>query len=294
MMMYEGSIWRPPSEARSLILQITIGCSKKQSCTFCVSYRNKKFRIKTLDEIEKNVHRAIQLGYGNAKRIFLADGNALVMKTSQLNIVLEMLYKYFPQLERVGIYSCASDILNKSVDELEQLKDSGLGLIYIGLETGDNFLLERIKKGVSAEENIKACLKVKEAQIPLSAIIILGLGGPKYTITHAMATASMIDSINPKYLAALTLMIPNGTDIAEDVQSGLFTPLSPEEILKELRLLVENMTKLNNTVFRTNHASNYLPLKGVLTRDRQKLLQDIDNALANPSMYFKPEYFRGL
>lgn len=294
MMMYEGSIWRPPSEARSLILQITIGCSKNQSCTFCVSYRNKKFRIKTIDEIENNIHRAIQLGYGNAKRIFLADGNALVMKTSRLNIVLEMLYNYFPQLERVGIYSCASDVLNKSVDELEQLKDRGLGIIYIGLETGDNFLLEKIKKGVSAEENIKACLKVKKAQIPISAIIILGLGGPRHTVTHAMATASMIDSINPDYLAALTLMIPNGTDIAEDVQSGLFTPLSPEEILKELRLLVENMTKLKNTIFRTNHASNYLPLKGVLIRDRQELLQKIDDALTNPSMYFKPEYFRGL
>ena len=294
MMMYEGSIWRPPSEARSLILQVTIGCSKKQPCTFCVSYRNKKFRIKTIDEIEQNIHRASQLGYGNTKKIFLADGNALVMKTSRLNIVLEMLYDNFPQLERVGIYSCASDILNKSVDELEQLKDRGLGIIYIGLETGDDFLLEKIQKGVSAEANIRACLKVKKAQIPISTIIILGLGGPKRTITHAMATASMIDLINPEYLAALTLMIPNGTDIAKDVQSGLFTPLSPKEILKELRLLIENMTKLKNTIFRTNHASNYLPLKGVLIRDRQEILQKIDNSLANPSMYFKPEYFRGL
>lgn len=294
MMMYEGSVWRPPSEARSLILQVTIGCSKKQPCTFCVSYRNKKFRIKTIDEIEQNIHRASQLGYGNTKKIFLADGNALVMKTGRLNIVLEMLYDNFPQLERVGIYSCASDILNKSVDELEQLKDRGLGIIYIGLETGDDFLLEKIKKGVSAEANIRACLKVKKAQIPISTIIILGLGGPKHTRTHAMATASMIDLINPEYLAALTLMIPNGTDIAKDVQLGLFTPLSPKEILKELRLLIENMTKLKNTIFRTNHASNYLPLKGVLIRDRQELLQKIDNSLANPSMYFKPEYFRGL
>ena len=213
MMMYEGSIWRPPSEARSLILQVTIGCSKKQPCTFCVSYRNKKFRIKTIDEIEQNVHRAIQLGYGNA----------LVMKTGRLNIVLEMLYDNFPQLERVGIYSCASDILNKSVDELEQLKDRGLGIIYIGLETGDDFLLESIKKGVSVEEIIKACLKVKEAQIPISAIIILGLGGPKRTITHAMATASMIDSINPEIGVVTWHHYQKGKSARDDVIAAAHT-----------------------------------------------------------------------
>ncbi len=294
MLKYEGQIWRPPSEAKSLIFQITIGCSHNPPCAFCVSYRKKAFRIKTLKEVENDLDVALQLGYRNAKRIFLADGDALVVKTETLLSILKLLQVNFPNLERIGIYGSVQNIIHKSLEDLIALKRAGLNIIYVGFETGDDFLLEKIKKGVTREQNIQAGLRVKEAGISLSAILILGLGGPKGSQRHINETATMFNRIKPNYLAALTLMLPDGTEMKTAFERNEFTPLKPEELLEELRDLILNLTELNNTIFRTNHASNYLPLKGILSQDRERLLNIIEYALEAPKEYLKPEYFRGL
>ncbi|MHA1513292.1 MAG: radical SAM protein [Candidatus Hodarchaeales archaeon] len=294
MLRYEGSIWRPPSEARSLILQASIGCSKSPSCTFCVSYRKKNFRVKSIHEFRQHVDDAIIMGYKHAKRVFLADGNALAIKTHTLVEICHILYANFPQLERIGIYGSVVDILRKSPDELLQLKDSKLGIIYTGLESGDNITLNKVKKGVSREQNISASHRIKDASIPLSIMIILGLAGKKRSKEHARMTASMLGQINPDYLAALTLMTPEGTEIYEEMNKGLFQPLSSIEILQELLIILENITNQTNTVFRTNHASNYLPLKGILMQDKDKLVNIISHALEQPANFLRPEVSRGL
>ncbi|MCK4848091.1 MAG: radical SAM protein [Candidatus Heimdallarchaeota archaeon] len=293
-MKYEGSIWRPPSEARSLILQASIGCSKSISCTFCISYREKVFRVKSFHEFRQHVKNALEMGYKNTRRIFLADGNALGIKTEILVEICHLLYNSFPLLERIGVYGSVTDILRKSPDELLRLKDAGLGIIYTGLESGDNFTLKKIKKGVSRTQNITACHKVSDVKIPLSVMIILGLGGKKRSHEHAKKTASMLSEIDPDYLAALTLMLPEGTEIYEDMNKGLFQPLSSFEILRELLTILENTTNQTNTVFRTNHASNYLPLRGILMQDQDKLVNIISQALEQPSNFLRSEMLRGL
>ena len=294
MLRYEGSIWRPPSEARSLILQASIGCSKSPSCIFCVSYRKKGFRVKSIPEFRQHVNHALKMGYKNARRVFLADGNALTIKTQTLVEICHILYDNFPQLERIGIYGSVSDILRKSPDELSQLKNSKLGIIYTGLESGDDFTLNKIKKGVSREQNISASHRIKDANIPLSIMIILGLAGKKRSKEHARKTASMLSQIDPNYLAALTLMTPEGTEIYEETKKGLFQPLSSTEILKELLIILEKITNQTSTVFRTNHASNYLPLKGILMQDKDKLVNIISQALDQPTDILRPEVLRGL
>jgi len=294
MLKYEGSIWRPPSEARSLILQASIGCSKTPPCTFCVSYRKKVFRVKSIPEFQQHVKTALKMGNNNARRIFLADGNALAIKTQTLVKMCNLLHTNFPSLERIGVYGSVTDILKKSPDELLRLKNAGIGIIYTGLESGDNIALKKIKKGVSREQNISACHKIINAKIPLSVMVILGLVGQKRSSEHAKGTSSMLSQINPDYLAALTLMIPEGTEIYEDMNKGLFQPLSSIEILQELLIILKNITNQTNTIFRTNHASNYLPLRGTLMHDKDKLINVISQALEQPDYILRPEVMRGL
>lgn len=285
---YEGTIWRPPSEARSLILQATIGCSNN-TCTFCGSYKGKKFRIKPLEQFKKEVAQ-VQPFYGDVTRIFLADGDALVMKTHQLLETLDFLSHAFPRLERVGIYASPQNLLQKSVEELSTLKAHGLGIIYLGVETGLDALLAQVKKGVTREEMIEAGFKVVHSGIVLSVTIIIGLGGSELSEPHARETASLLNLVSPNYVGALTLMLVEGTELYERFKRGEFHVLTPRETLQELYWLVESMEA--KTVFRSNHASNYLPLGGDLPQDRETLLSQIETAMERGT--YRSEYLRGL
>lgn len=289
--IYEGAVFRPPSEARSLILQATIGCSHNK-CTFCVTYLDKEFRIKSFDEIESDVNTVLP-HYRNAKRIFLADGNALMMSTEDLVKILRLLSEKFPKLERVGIYACPQDILRKPVSELKELKSQGLGIIYIGLESGSDAILKKIKKGVKSKHMIQAAQRVKEAEITLSAIFILGLGGKENTKEHAKETAKVLSEMDPDYIGALTLMVIKGTEIYNEVKEGKLKLLEPRGVFEELRILIENLN-LSNCVFRANHASNYLPVGGTFPADKKDILSRIDTILEKEEVSFKPEWLRAL
>jgi len=293
MLQYEGSIWRPPSEARSLILQSTVGCSHN-ACIFCVSYKKKSYRVRGAEGIQADLG-ALPIQYKErAKRVFLADGNALAMSTSELIDTLKVLYKELPSLERVGVYGYAKDVREKTVDDLKKLKETGLGIVYLGLETGDDELLRWARKGVDSAENITACKKIREGGIPLSLTIILGLGGFENSDRHARATAIVLNEIDPEYVGALTLMTPPGTRIHELVEANSFIPMSPMDILKELRILVENL-EMSNCVFRTNHASNYLPIGGTLNRDKDAMLQLLTETIEKEdTSKLRPGYLRGL
>ncbi len=289
--IYEGSVFRPPSEARSLILQATIGCSHNK-CTFCITYKDKEFRIKSLEEIRRDVETVLPY-YKETKRIFLADGNALIIPTKDLLKILVLLKESFLKLVRVGIYACPQDILKKSVSELKELRDSGVGIIYIGLESGSDPILKKVRKGVSSKRMIEAGNKVKEAGMILSVIFILGLGGKEHSKEHAIETARVLCRMDPDYIGALTLMAVKDTAIYNEVKTGKLELLEPKEILEELHILIENLN-LSKCIFRVNHASNYLPVGGTLPEDKQEMLDKINRILQRNDVIFKPEWLRAL
>jgi radical SAM superfamily enzyme YgiQ (UPF0313 family) len=289
--LYEGSVFRPPSEARSLILQATIGCSHNK-CTFCITYRDKEFRIKSFEELKKDVEYVLP-HYRNANRIFLADGNALKIPTPDLLKVLNLLKDSFPKLERVGIYACPHDILKKSVSELKELKEAGLGIIYVGLESGSDMILKKVRKGALSKQMIEAAAKVKESGITLSVIFILGLGGKEHSQEHAKETAKVLSEMDPDYIGALTLMVVKGTEIYDEVKNSELEILDPRGVFEELQILIGNLN-LSNCVFRANHASNYLPVGGKFPRDKEMILNRIDKILKMKDVSFKPEWLRAL
>jgi radical SAM superfamily enzyme YgiQ (UPF0313 family) len=286
---YEGTVYRPPSEAQSLIVQVTIGCSHN-GCSFCGMYKEKKFRIRDLFDIIEDLQQA-KLSYGSFKKIFLADGDALVLETSKLISILSTIKELFPNCERVGIYATPGDILRKSLDDLRQLKDFGIGIVYLGVESGSNNILENINKGVTAQEMIMAGCKIKESGIKLSTTLISGVGGKSNSREHAIESAKIISAINPDYVGLLTLMLEGGTKMHKDVQNGDFELLSPEQIMCETREFLQNL-KVTNCVFRSNHASNYMALSGTLPGDKVKLLADIDSAIKGECSYKEEEYRR--
>jgi radical SAM superfamily enzyme YgiQ (UPF0313 family) len=293
MLNYEGSIWRPPSEARSLILQATVGCSHN-ACIFCVSYKQKQYRVRGVTGVQSDLDSLPDSYKRRVRRVFLADGNALAMTTDELVETLQILHPEFPNLERVGVYGYAKDVRDKSAENLRRIKDAGLGIVYLGLETGDDDLLRWSRKGVDSKENIVACKKIREAGIPLSLTIILGLGGLEHSEKHAIETAKVLNEIDPEYVGALTLMTPPGTRIHDMVKSKEFIPMSPMEILEELRTLIEGLD-LSNCVFRTNHASNYLPIRGTLNADKETILEILHDTIKNEdTSKFRPSYLRGL
>jgi radical SAM superfamily enzyme YgiQ (UPF0313 family) len=289
--IYEGSIFRPPSEAFSLILQVTIGCSHNR-CTFCGTFREKEFRIKTFDEIKTDVE-VVYPYYKDIDRIFLADGNALIIPTPDLLKILELLYSTFPKLTRVGVYGSPSDLLKKSVDELKRLREAGLGIVYLGLESGSDKILKRVCKGALAKHMITGVTKVKDAGIKISVIMILGLGGKEHSTEHATESARVLNAMDPDYIGALTLMVVEGTEIYDEVQNGKLEILEPRDVFQELKILIENL-ELTNCIFRANHASNYIPVGGTLPNDKAKILRKLDKALASEDVSFKPEYLRAL
>ncbi|WP_129600558.1 radical SAM protein [Anaerophilus nitritogenes] len=286
-MRYEGSVYRPPSEAYSLIIQVSIGCSHNK-CTFCSMYKDKQFRMRKIEEIEEDLVMARNY-YKKVKRIFLADGNALALKTEYLVRILSKIKELFPECERVAVYSAAKDILRKDVEELKELKRLGLGIAYLGAESGSNEILKFIKKGVTAEETIEACKKMTEAGIDLSITLISGAGGKEKWVENARESAKLINSINPRYLGVIRLRVQRGTELYDQVKNGEIELLSPKELLIEQRELIQNLD-VKNCTFRSNHAANYVALGGDLPQDKQRLLNQIDYVLKSEYNNLKDTY----
>lgn len=289
-MRYEGTVYRPPSEAYSMIIQVTVGCSHNE-CTFCTMYKDKIFRMRKIEEIEKDLELA-RKSYKQIKRIFLADGDALALKTEYLKRILIIIKDLFPECERVGIYSGPKDILRKTKEELIELNELGLGIAYLGIESGSNEILSKIKKGVTSEEMIEAGRKIVESNIKLSVTLISGLGGQENWEEHAIESAKVINHINPHYLGLLTLMVQPGAEMYEEIKNQQLKLLTPEQIMLETQMLLENLN-VKDCVFRSNHASNYIPLEGNLPKDKDRLLSQIKNVLKEGSG-FKEEYYRRL
>ena len=292
IMRYHGMVIRPPSEAKSYILQVSYGCSHNR-CTFCGTYLDKPFRPRNLDEILEDISLA-KTQIPATRRVFLADGDALVLPTNRLIKILDELNAAFPHLERVGLYANARDILRKTLDELKTLHEKGLGIVYIGLESGSDEILKSIEKGATAVEMIEAAQKAKEAEILLSVIVILGLGEQKNSTHHATETGRVVSKMNPDFFSMLTLMLVSGTKLHAQWEAGEFQLISPEEMLTELHQVIENLNGLSECVFRTNHASNYLPLNGTFPQDKERLLAMLDDALAHGRDALRPEAWRGL
>ena len=290
-MRYEGLIYRPPSEARSLIIQITVGCSHNR-CRFCSMYKDKVFRVRKAEEIECDLVEMSRY-YPNVKRIFLADGDALCLASSKLLRVLGLIKDLFPKCERVSIYGSASDALRKTPDELEALRDAGLGMVYIGAESGNPEVLRRIEKGVTREQLIDAVRRIEEAGLKSSVTFISGMGGRELWREHAADSASMLGEMDPSYASLLTLMVDKAAPIYEDIREGRFELLSAEMVLDETELFLRCVDMKGPCVFRSNHASNYLSLRGDLPQDKEAMLAEIAEAKSDLGS-LKPEYFRAL
>jgi radical SAM superfamily enzyme YgiQ (UPF0313 family) len=290
-MKYEGMIYRPPSEANSLILQVAVGCSYN-GCTFCHSFQGKSFRIKSFEEIKEDIDEASQ--YGSIPRVFLADGDALIIPQQDLVRILSYLKQKIRGLERVGIYANAVDILKKSVDELKELKNLGLGIIYLGLESGNPQVLKRIKKNATAEKMIQAAHRVKDAEILLSVTVLLGIGGVELSGSHAEDTGKVLSEMDPEYVGALSLIIVPGTPIDEELRTGKLVLPSPFELIKELETMIAHC-QFTNCFFASNHASNYLPLRIRMPEEKEKALELIRKVLEkkDPDL-LRPEYMRAL
>lgn len=289
-MRYEGKVYRPPSEARSVIIQATIGCSHNK-CTFCSMYKEDQFRIRKTEEIIEDINSA-RMNYENIDRVFLADGDALMIKTKELVMILNHIKNTIPECERIGIYASPKSIMTKSVEELKILKTAGLSIAYLGLESGSDEILLDINKGATSKEIIREANKLRDAGILLSVTLISGLGGKEKGIQHAIESAKAINQIHPDYLGLLTLMIEPGTKFYDDVNSGEFQLLSPEEVAIETLLLLENLD-VEGCIFRSNHASNYISLKGTLNQDKDEMINQLKQAI-DGEVNFKDEFLRGL
>jgi radical SAM superfamily enzyme YgiQ (UPF0313 family) len=287
---YEGAVFRPPSEANSYLLQVTLGCSHNK-CAFCASYMDKRFRVRPEREVLEDIAMASKAMPGT-RRVFLCDGDAMVLKTDRLLRILDALDDAFPQLQRVGIYANARDILKKSEEELRSLREKKLGIAYLGMESGSDEILASICKGATSDDMIRAVRKAEDSGLKASVILILGLGGRAKSREHALASARVASAMNPRFLSCLMLMLVPGTPMHDAYARGEFEPLSPEELMQELRLFVEHL-ELDGTVFRANHASNYLPLGGRFPKDKEAVLAQIDAAIRGETG-LRPEFLRGL
>ena len=291
-MRYHGTVIRPPSEAESYLLQITYGCSHNR-CTFCGTYGDKPFQVRPIDEVLEDVAVASRR-MPDVRRVFLCDGNALVLDMDRLTVVLDALNSAFPLLRRISIYANARDLLAKSESDLAVLREKGLELVYLGLESGSDEVLRRVDKGSTAAEMVSGVVRAKEAGMRVSVIALLGLGGTELSDQHADRTAKVVNAMDPQYLSMLTLMLVPGTPLHRQWQAGEFELPEPEALLGELRRVIAGTDGLSRCVFRTNHASNYVPLAGTLSRDKERLLGVLDNALGRGRDAFRPESWRAL
>ncbi len=292
-MQYDMPLYRPPSEAHSLIFQVTLGCSWNK-CLFCAMYKGKRYRVRPFEELEKDILE-MSTSHPHTRRVFLADGDALGADTHLLVRVLDLLNERFCNLERVGIYAGPTNLLNKTPTELSALKSRKLDVLYLGIETGNDALLAKVRKGATAEEIITGSRKAIDAGLRLSTIILLGLGGVGLSQAHAKDSARVVNAINPHFLACLTLMLGPYAEIYEQkIMGGDFRMLDQRQSLQELRWFVEDL-ELKGCRFGTEHASNYLPIGGELPADKQRILTLIDGALGNQkSRLLRPEWARGL
>lgn len=289
-MHYEGNIIRPPSEANSILLQITVGCSRNK-CTFCGAYKGERFRIKPDDIIMSDIAFAAA-HCRRQRRIFLCDGDGLIVPQKRLLNILQEIERQLPWVTRVGAYANCKSLKMKTLDELKALKAHGLGILYMGLETGDDVTLKKINKGALSEEMIQMGKKAREAGIKLSITVLLGIAGKSRSDIHARETGRVLTAIDPEYVGALTLMLIPGTPLYQDYRDGKFFLLEPDDMLNELKTMIE-ATELTKGLFHANHASNYLPIKARLPKDKVKTLNLIDKALAG-KIDLKPEFLRAL
>lgn len=287
----QGIVIRPPSEAGSFLLQTTIGCSHNQ-CTFCVTYRFVKYSARPFEKVKEDIQLASRWN-PKVTRAFLCDGDAMCLPTEDIERILDCLNENFPRLERVGIYANARDILAKSPEELALLRSKKLGIGYLGLESGNDEILEKVRKGATSEEMVHAVRKAEEAGIAISVIVLLGLGSNVMSRRHAEDSARVVSRMNPSYVSALTLMLLPGTPMYKDFERGEFEIMDPASILQELRWLLDGIDVKGPCVFRTNHASNYLPLGGNLPEDKKRMLKLIDRGLSDTSI-LRPESRRAL
>lgn len=290
-MRYEGSIYRPPSEANSYILQATVGCSWNH-CTYCDMYRDKQFRVRARAETLEDIAMAAGAYGERIDKVFVADGDALVMTLDEWEPILRQCREQFPRLRRVSAYATARNLNEKTEAELRQLREWGLSLLYIGPESGDDVTLKRIAKGADFAGHVTAAQKAHAAEIKLSAIFLLGAGGIERSAEHAEASARLASAMDPRFVSCLTLTVVPGTPIAKLEETGRFELPEIMGLLRELRTFVD-LARPTDAIFRSNHASNYLPLAGRLPRDRERIVQVLDAALSG-EIPLRPEWARGL
>lgn len=290
-MRYEGDIYRPPSEAYSLLVQVTVGCTHNK-CTFCSMFKAKKFHIKPMEQIMEDLEEARRL-YNYVGRIFLCDGDALCLSNNKLLKILKKIKELFPECERINVYGNAIDVLKKTPQELKEIFENGIKMIYIGAESGSDKVLKDILKGATADELIEAVHKIEDSGIKASVTFISGIAGKDGWQEHAIETGKMITKMNASYVALLTLMIEPAAPLYSDIQSGKFKVLSPEEVVAETYLMMENMNPTKPCVFRSNHASNYLSLRGNLPEDKEFMMSKLKKAMKDTGM-LKDERFRML
>ncbi len=292
MIRYQEPLYRPPSEADSLILQATIGCSYNE-CTFCAMYRHKRFKVRKLDELRAEIAWARD-NLGPVRKVFLADGDALIAKASFLGELLDELRAAFGTLARVSCYASPQALQVRSVDEMRELRERGLGLYYLGIESGHDAVLARLVKGVDAAEMVRVANKAHEAGVKLSTMVLLGAGGRALSRDHALESARVVNAIGPRFVSTLVMTPVDGTPLAEQAARGEVDDLSPLELACELRTFV-NALELTGSVFRSNHASNYLALAGTLPKDKAAMVRALDSVIARPeNAPFRPEWARGL
>ncbi|MBW2202963.1 MAG: B12-binding domain-containing radical SAM protein [Deltaproteobacteria bacterium] len=289
-MHYEGNCIRPPSEAYSILLQVTVGCSHNK-CTFCGTYTDKRFRIKDDNMILGDILFASKY-MKRQDRVFLMDGDALIIPQKRLMWILDRIKEHLPWVRRVGAYANAKSIKMKTPEQLKDLKKNGLGILYLGVETGDEELLKKIRKGSSPQHLINMGRKVREAGIKLSATVLLGIAGRERSLEHAKATGELLSGMDPNYVGALTVMLLPGTPLHEEFQNGTFEVPTEKELLLELREMIAH-TNLSRGLFFSNHASNYLPIKARLPKGKQVALDQIDSALKG-DIALREEWMRAL
>ncbi len=290
-MRYEGDIYRPPSEAYSLLIQVTIGCSHNK-CTFCSMFKDKMFRVREVSEVMEDLETARKT-YRKVERIFLCDGDALCLSNDKLLVILDRIRELFPECKRVSVYGSAKDVLRKTSAELKTLRDHGMGMVYLGAESGSQKVLDMICKGVSRDEMIEAVCKIEDAGIPASVTFISGLAGKEAWEEHAVETGKMISEMNASYVSLLTLMLDNRAPIVGQINRGELTLLSAEEVVAEAYLLLKHANPTKPCVFRSNHASNYVSLRGNLPADKPRLMEQLERAMADTGL-LKDERFRML
>jgi radical SAM superfamily enzyme YgiQ (UPF0313 family) len=283
-MRYEGVVYRPPSEAGSLLIQATIGCPHNQ-CTFCGMYKEKQFRIRSVTDIIEDLKQAREVYQDTVDTLFFPDGNTILMKTSDLLEIIRYAKKNFPKLQRITMYGSSKYILKKSEDELVLLQQSGLTRIHSGMESGDSLVLSRICKGANAQETVLAGRKVKGAGIELSEYVMLGIGGKERSVEHALNSAKVLNEINPDFIRLRTLIPMPGTRLYEEYRQGTFKLLSPYEALRETRLFIEELDVTSKLY--SDHHSNYAYVNGLLPKAKNKMLQSIDHLLTLPEDQFR-------